>query len=175
MFVAWPTIFLSIALFLNLEKWIYYIIFVTHFKDLATKIHMSPDGHRLSEKQVKGSLDKKKLYLNAATIVCICTILIVETVYSARTCKKGLSSYDDWTVTVLSPTYSFFSWLYGILALAFVCTGVLFLRVIKRDHLSFYNEYRSLLIAAITIQVVPLILRCFFDIMQNTKRWHSMV
>ena len=74
LFVSWPGVLLGQAMLCNLNKWIYFIIYVRHVK------------YETEPVQFIANLKRSKIYLNLATLICSITIFATECTYSAKAC-----------------------------------------------------------------------------------------
>lgn len=70
---------------------------------------------------------------------------------------------------VIEPEVRIVSGIYGVQAISILSVGVAFIYYCKRDHSEFYVKYKSKIITAVVLMIVPLALRCLFDFLMTTK------
>lgn len=72
-FANWPAVFLGLAALFNLNKWIYFIIFVRHLKKEINETF-------------ELNLKRKQWYLNLLTFLIATAIIISQSVFTVRAC-----------------------------------------------------------------------------------------
>lgn len=77
-FANWPAVFLGLAALFNLNKWIYFIIFVRHLKK---------DTNETFELNLK----LKQKYLNLLTFLIATGIIITQSVFTVRACNGSFT------------------------------------------------------------------------------------
>lgn len=77
LFTSWPGVFLGQATLLNLNKWIYFIIFVRHSRNVNS------DADTF-ESEIK----RERSYLNISTFLCSIALLTSQSFYSVRACTN---------------------------------------------------------------------------------------
>lgn len=122
--------FLSVAVLLNISKWIYFTLYVRAL------------GDEESDKDWTVDLARQKNHLNIGTAVISSAILTTSIIYFLKGCDPMYTSedtYDTFTESVLNPTNRFLGITYFLLALMFFTVAICFLHSIKRYHVDFYS------------------------------------
>jgi hypothetical protein len=122
--VGWPSILLSFALVLTMNKWIYYILYAIHIK------------YEGNLNNIEYELKLKRNALNLVTVVMILIFTLCGCVFSDRTCTNysTVAQFTSFNEDILEPIYSFVSIIFFILSVGMIVTGGTFLYLLRRDH-----------------------------------------